>query len=595
MGSDSKEESYVIVDIGSSLTKAVLVERTDGGYGLVGEGEAPTTVDPPELDVTIGVERALRCLGRGPVEELLGLGEPSRARRLLCSSSASGLYMMVAGVINMISAESAQRAALGAGALLMDVFSSDDPRPEFEMVRRMRALRPDMFLLAGGTDGGAEKQVLEMAGLIDEADIRPRFGSEYKLPVIYAGNVQVREGVSKALSEERYATRDVDNVRPIVEVENLGPAREGIYDSYMEHVIIHSPGYEKLVGWVEGDIIPTQAAIGNILYAYAQERGVNLLAVDIGGATTDIYSVYGGVFNRSLDADVGMTYGISNVMKKAGVQNIMRWIPEQMGEKEVRNTVGNVMVLQPEAPTPQEAMVQGAAAREAIRLGLEQHRNVATRLRGVSLRRTIADIFDQALEASIMDLMNTHVVIGRGRIFSEGRPGGDSALLLLDAVQPGGVTEVLVDGSGTLPHLGMLLERNREAALQIASKECLQRLGTCVAAHGRAQRGEEAMRLRMTTPDGAVVEEAVAFGELKAIPLGADESARVEVTPANRLDVGRGRGRTLEAEVKGGEEGLILDARGRPLEIPKDKKALAAWAEALKRGRAAPIPASQEG
>jgi uncharacterized protein (TIGR01319 family) len=497
--------------------------------------------------------------------------------------------MTVAGLIRQISAESAERAALGAGALLMDVFSKDDPRPNFMLVERMRSLRPDMFLLAGGTDGGAEKQVIEMAGLIGAADVRPRFGSEYKLPVIYAGNVEIRGDVSEALAEERYATRVVENVRPVIEKENLGPAREGIYDSYMEHVIIHSPGYDKLVKWVEGNIIPTQAAIGKILYAYAQERKMNMLAFDVGGATTDVYSVYNGVFNRSLNADIGMTYGISNIMKEAGVENLMRWMPEGLGEKEVRNIVGNIMALQPSTLTGEEAMVVQAAAREAIRLGLELHRNYVTRLKGVGIERTIADLFDQFIEASLLDLMKTHAVIGRGGIFTDEQTNRNAALLLLDAVQPEGITEIMVDRSSVLPHLGILADLNSEAALQILTEECLHRLGTCVAASGRAAEGAEAMSLRLTRADGSVVEETAAFGELKAIPLSADETARLEVMPAKRLDVGRGKGKELAVEVTGGEYGIIVDARGRPMDIPEKREVITAWAEVLTPGLPTPV------
>ncbi len=587
----SEKESYLIVDINSHQTKAAFIERTIDEYGVQGTSETTTTVDPPELDVTIGVEKAIKGLGQKLGRELWVGGRPSGAHRFLCSSSTSGgIYMNVAGLVRTISAESAQRAALGAGALLMDVFSLDDRRPRFMLIDRMRSLRPEIFLLAGGTDGGAEAQVLEMAGLIEEADVKPRFGEGYKLPVVYAGNVEIREEVSKVLAEDRYATRAVDNVRPLIETENLGPAREGIYDSYMEHVIVHSPGFDKLVEWVEGKIIPSQAAIGKILYAYAQERAVNLLAVDVGGATTDVYSVYDGVFNRSLNADIGLTYGISNIMKEAGVENIMRWIPGGIGEKKVRNIVGNIMVLQPESLSDEERMVQQSAIREAIRLGLEQHRNYATRLKGVRLIRDLGMMFEQALEPSILNLKRTQVVIGRGSVFNDPENLRIAPLLLLDAIQPWGVTEIYVDVSSMMPHTGMLLDSNREAALQILSKACLRKLGTCVAAKGKVEEGVEALTVRMSTSEGVSMEETIAFGELKTLPLGADESARIEVSPTRRFDVGAGRGRRLEATVTGGENGVIIDARGRPIGIPAKKEVLSVWAESLKPMPVAPTP-----
>jgi hypothetical protein len=278
-------------------------------------------------------------------------------------------------------------------------------------------------------------------------------------------------------------------------------------------------------------------------------------------------------------------------MKEAGVGNIMRWMPESISEKKVRNIIGNIMALQPETLTDEERTVQQSAIREALRLGLEQHRNYATRLKGVRLLRDLGMMFEQALEPSILNLMKTHVVIGRGSIFNDPENMKIAALLLLDAIQPWGVTEILVDGSSVMPHLGMLLDSNREAALQILSKTCLRRLGTCVAVKGVAEEGVEAMTLNVSTSEGVSMEETIAFGELKALPLGSGESAKIDFKPTRRFDVGKGRGRRLEANVTGGECGIIIDARGRPMEMPK-KEVLSTWAESLKPRVTAPAPGS---
>jgi len=583
MESESRNGSYLIFDIDDLLTRAILIERTDEGYKVRGMGQAQTTVDPPSLDVTVGVQKAARDLGQKTGRDLWGPSGPSKARVLCSSNTGGGLYMIVAGVIGIISAESAQRAALGAGALLIDVFSKSDPRPDFEMIERMRSLKPDMFLLAGGTDGGAVEQVLDMTNLISAADVKPRFGSEFKLPLIFAGNIEAREKVSNALSNEKYGIRTVDNVRPVIERENLGPAKEAIYDSFRQHVIIHSPGYDKLMRWSDQTIVPSQAAIGNILYAYAFERQVNLLAVDVGGATTDVYSVYQNLFNRSLNADVGLTYGISNIMKMAGIKNIMRWIPKEMDEREVRNIVGNLMVLQPPSVTRDETLVQEAAAREAIRLAVENHRGIASRLKGVRITRTVADIFGQSLEPTHLDMMKTQVVIGRGKIFTQSQTS-EATILLLDALQPEGITEIMIDRTDIMAHLGMLLKTNPEAATQILSSECLSRLGTCLAPRGRSRQGETAMTVRVTRSDGTTTEDHVRFGELKAIAVDSGKTVKVSVTPRRGLDIGEGRGRKLEADVIAGELGLILDARGRPLNLPAEKEVLVKWAKSLAHG-----------
>jgi len=471
--------------------------------------------------------------------------------------------MVVGGVIGIISGESAQRAALGAGALLMDQFSKDDRRPYFEKIARLRSLKPDIMLMAGGTDGGAVAQVLEMAGLVNTADVKPRFGREYQLPFIYAGNVEIRDQVKKVLGEEHYATRMVENVRPVISKENLGPAREGIYDAYMEHVIVHSPGYDELIRWSEEPLLPTQAAVGKILYAYAEARAMNLIGVDVGGETTDVYSVFNGIFNRSLNADIGITYGVMNIVKETGLGNVMRWLPPEMDERDIRNTVGNMMIHEYVTLSPEQKTVQAAVAREAVRLGLEKHKAIASRLKGVLVGRTISDIFKQALEQTIINMFKAQLVVGKGWVFRD-QPALESAMILVDSLEPMGVTEIMVDRSSIMPHLGNLLGVNHDAALQILVEESLSNLATCVAPMGKAGEGEEAVTVHMTM-DGSEMVESVKVGDTRLVPLGVDEVAEATFTPHRRLDLGAGRGKQVKKQIHGGEVGLILDARGRPL------------------------------
>ncbi|MCX6648499.1 MAG: glutamate mutase L [Candidatus Bathyarchaeota archaeon] len=571
---DGKRDAFLIIDIGES-TRAALVRGENGAYRLIGTGEAETTLEAPELDVTIGIRRAVEGLGKKAGGKLMGKDGPEGVRLLCSSGDGGGLYMMVAGVIGMISGESAQRAALGAGAHLVGVFSRDDPRPEYRLVETMRETRPDIFLLAGGTDGGAFSQVLEMAAIIKEADVKPRFGEGYKLPVIFAGNVEARKEIAETLTEE-YVTRAVDNVRPSIERENLGPAKEAIYDSYMEHVITHSPGYERLAKWVTSPILPTQAATGKMLYAYAERRGMNLLTVNVGGSTTDIYSVYRGVFNRSLDAEVGLTYGAMNILKTVGVERIERWLPDAMDERKIRNMVGNMMLLQPRVFSDEERLLRGALAREAIRLGVEEHKKLASRLKGVTIARTIADTFMQSVEQTYLDMCDTQIIIGMGSAFTT---TNEAAALLLDSMEPLYLTELYVDRAGLTPHAGMLLGEAPEAAFNLFTGETLQRLGTCLSPAGKGE--GEAVRVTIMRQNGTRIEESIGFGEIKTLPLLDGEACKMEATAGKGFNLGKGNEKRLEATITGGTLGIIIDARGRPLRTPEKKETIKAWAKAL--------------
>ncbi|MFP4058230.1 MAG: glutamate mutase L, partial [Candidatus Brocadiia bacterium] len=375
----------VATDCGSTTTKAILIERREEGYRQTHRGEAPTTVEAPFEDVTRGVLNALAELEELSGRRLLD-GEriisPVRDGQgtdiyISTSSAGGGLQMMVAGVVKQMTAESAERAALGAGAIVMDTLASNDQRPPHEKIELIRRLRPDMVLLSGGTDGGTVTHVAELAEFLAAANPQPRLGTGYKLPVIYAGNVDARQAVADQLAgkTELHVT---ENLRPVLERENLGPARHEIHELFLKHVMAQAPGYKKLMSWVGADILPTPAAVGAIMQTIARRQGINLVGVDIGGATTDVFSVFGGAFNRSVSANLGMSYSVSNVLAEAGLDDILRWVPFDIEEADLRDRIKNKMIRPTTIPQLlAELKIEQAIAREALRLAFEQHKQLA--------------------------------------------------------------------------------------------------------------------------------------------------------------------------------------------------------------------------
>jgi len=116
-----------------------------------------------------------------------------------------------------------------------------------------------------------------------------------------------------------------------------------------------------------------------------------------------------------------------------------------------------------------------------------------------------------------------------------------------------------------MPHLGNLLSVNHDAALQILVEESLSSLATCVAPMGKARESEEAVTVQLTV-DGSEMVESVKVGDIRLVSLGVDEVAEATFTPHKRLDLGTGRGKQVKKQIQGGEVGLLLDARGRPLD-----------------------------
>jgi uncharacterized protein (TIGR01319 family) len=469
-----------------------------------------------------------------------------------------------------MTAASANKAALGAGAIVMDVLATSDKRREYVKIQRINNLRPDMILIAGGTDGGTTKQVVEASELIKAAEPKPRFGKGYELPVLYAGNKNAIPQVSNLLENE-YAFSYVENLRPVLEAENLEPARRAIHEMFMEHVMSHAPGYLKLMEWTDIDILPTPAGEGMAMQLIANVFKENVLGVGLGGATTNIYSIFNERFVRSVSANLGMSYSVSNVMKETGIKNIARWLPFEINHAEIKNMLGNKMIRPTIIPQTLDMLIlEHAIAREALRLGLEHHKTIATRLKGIHIQRTIGDIFEQELEESYIHMMDIQIIAGTGGLLSHAPRRQQSMLILTDAFQPEGVTKLFQDSVFMMPHLGVLSTVYADAAWNIFDKDCLVRLGTVIAPVGIGKDGEEILRIDMTKPNGEHYSKKYRFGEIDVVPLKEGQEAQATITPSSEFDVGAGKGRPINTNLMGGVVGIMIDVRGRPLRLPEN-------------------------
>jgi len=584
-------KSILATDCGSTTTKAILIEKQGDEYRLVVRGEAPTTVEAPFDDVTVGVVNAVR-----EVEELAGRKILDDTNHIITpiqpdgsgvdvylstSSAGGGLQMTVAGVVKAMSAESAERAALGAGAIIIDVIAVDDGRKDYEKVRRIRELRPDMILCSGGTDGGTVKHLVELAEMLVSADPKPRLGIGLRLPVIYAGNKEARDPVMEVLGE-KVDLRIVDNLRPTLDRENLDPAREAIHELFLQHVMQQAPGYGKLSEWVSSGIMSTPNAVGKIIQTVAQQMEINVLAADIGGATTDVFSVFSGIYNRTVSANLGMSYSICNVLAEAGTANISRWAPFDVDHATLRNSLRNKMIRPTTIPqTLRDLRIEQAVSREALRLAFEHHKTLARSLKGVQTVRDIGELLDQKETGqTLVNMMNLDMIIGSGGVLSHAPRRIEAAYMMLDAYQPEGITMLAVDSIFMMPQLGVLSTVHPEAAAQVFERDCLIKLGSVIAPVGKAKPGEAACSV--TIDD---VTHKVEFGSLKLIPLAVGETRSVTIKPAGKMDIGAGKGREMTAEVEGGVAGLIIDGRGRPMALPDSAQAriekLREWHAAL--------------
>jgi uncharacterized protein (TIGR01319 family) len=252
------------VDIGSTFTKGVLVDVDAGA--VVATAAHPTTV---ATDVMDGLDAV--------AAELAGQAAPDEV--LVCSSAGGGLRLAVVGYEREVTAEAGRRVGLSAGAKVVHVATGP---LSGGAVAALRADRPDIVLLVGGTDGGNADVLLHNASRLAKARVAA--------PVVVAGNADAASEVAETLSATGRRFTLAANVLPRIGVIAPGAARGAIRSEFLSHVI-GGKGLSRGRGFAELVRAPTPDAVLSGVEVLADAVGDDVLVVDIGGATTDVYSV----------------------------------------------------------------------------------------------------------------------------------------------------------------------------------------------------------------------------------------------------------------------------------------------------------------
>jgi hypothetical protein len=254
---------------------------------------------------------------------------------------------------------------------------------------------------------------------------------------------------------------------------------------------------------------------------------------------------------------------------------VMRWVPFEMDERDLRNRVKNKMIRPTTIPQSLEELIfEQAIAKEALRLAFIQHKNFATTLKGVQQQRTIADAFEQSSSGeTIVNMMSLDMLIGSGGVLSHAPRRQQAAFMMIDSFLPEGITRLAVDSIFMMPQLGVLSEVQPKAATEVFEKDCLIHLGTCICPAGESKKPGPVMKYKIGLPSGTV-EGTLNHLEMKRFEfaLGADglpQKAKATFEPERHFDLGAGKGNKVDAEINGGVVGIILDGRGRPFDLSR--------------------------
>jgi hypothetical protein len=595
--------SLLVADCGTVMTKVSLFGLVEGQYRLMARGEAPTTVAPPQHDITAGILQAIETIefitGRhfiangqlmlpeqedgngadifiatvsvgGPLRMVV-LGGVSPTLETLAQQAVSGLYVEL-----KVMPTASYLAATANAAMTMPgtpgAPGMRNPWPperiaaeRDQQIARIRELRPHAALIVGMADGPAGPVPLQDAcqllldaskGLLEQPE-KPLYS------VLYAGAPQYTEAVRRMIS----SIADITRIEPLTSQAQLGPISVAAAALHERDVIQHLPGYQQIVNWSAAAPVATTTSLSSLVRFLAQHYSMNVTAVDVGGMTTTLM-VAGehGEFIPSVNSGVGIGSGISGILQRAGVQRIVRWLPFSISEDEVRQFVLNRIMHPHVAPAnPRELQLCQAFAREAMALALENARHNSS------------------------EWIDADLILATGGVLSHAPKEGQLALMLLDALQPRGVVSLVVDSTMLITQLGAVATVAPIPAVQVNENDAVtRRLGTCVVPFGAMRPGVPAVRLEIEYSNGQQQQVEVKGGTIEVIPLPPNTQASLSLFPAPGVDVGLGPGEHARAadEIDGGLIGLIVDARGRPLELPTDtaqrQARLQQWAQVLK-------------
>lgn len=454
---------YLTADFGSTYTKLTAIDATKAE--VIGTSAAFTTID---TDVMEGYNCALQRL-----EEKIGVFKYDQL--LCCSSAAGGLKMVALGLVPELTAKAARMAASSAGAKVVKTYAFEISKAE---QNEICAIDPDLVLLCGGTDGGNKEVIISNARKLCEID--------RNFSTIVAGNKSASDEVEKVFSESGKDFVITENVMPEFNKLNIEPAKQKIKELFISK-IIDAKGLNKVQSMTNSEIIPTPLAVLNGCELLSKgtdtTEGIgDLMAVDIGGATTDVYSISAGTptfenvmikglpepYNkRTVEGDLGMRYSLPPLADQTDlnalsseigvdVDDILKWIETC---KKFPNTLAD--------KNSHNQKVEEGLAKSALKIAVERHTG--------KVESTFTP-FGEMYIVTGKDLTKVGSVVGIGGVLVnaanaddilEGAKADKQNLMSLKPKQP----KYLLDKKYIFGSMGLLSAIDAELALTIMKKE----------------------------------------------------------------------------------------------------------------------------
>lgn len=558
--------SLLAVDVGASSTRAVMFDVVEGEYRFVASGSATSTAEAPFKDVIEGVRKAIEnlqlLLGKQLLDGSRDLITPSQSNGtgvdslVVTLSAGPSIRTVVVGLLKDVSLESARRLAESTYSRVVETIGLNDRRKPEQQIDAILRARPDLIVITGGTDGGASRSIKK---LLEPIGLASFLMPEEKRPsILFAGNQLMEETVRGLIGAQTSSLHFSPNVRPSLETEDLEPAQRELARIFVNIRKGQVKGVEALDIWSGGHILPTGYATGRMVRFLAKAYGTTkgILSVDMGASATVISAGFKGKSTLNIFPQFGLGENLTGLLNYTTLDDILRWSALDISSGVLRDYLYQKS-LYPSAisATKEDLSMSQAIARQALYLAMQSARR--------DFPRNIANI-----KPNLTPLFDP--IIASGGALSDASRSGQGLLLLLDAIQPVGVSSVILDQNNLLPLLGAAASQNNILPVQVLESGAFLSVGTLVAPVVTANYGVSILRAKLTYQNGSEARVDLKYGSIETLPLSSGETGTLNIQCLHGADIGFGPGRGGTTTVTGGAHGIVFDGRGRPLALPAD-------------------------
>lgn len=558
--------SLLAIDVGASNTRAVLFDVIEGEYRFIASGIAPSTAEAPFKDVSEGarnaVENLQKILGKTLLDSSRNIITPTQSNGsgvdalVITLSAGPTVKTVVVGLLKDVSLDSARRLTETTYTRIMDSISLSDQRKPDQQIDSLMRLRPELVIIAGGTDGGASRSIqkllepIGLASFLMPEEIRPS--------VLFAGNEKMESDVKTLVGSLSTSLHFSPNIRPSLETEDLDPAERELARMMINIRKRQIKGVELLDLWSGGHMLPTAYATGRMVRFLSKVYGLpkGILSVDMGSSATTIAAGFKNKSILKVLPQFSLGQNLVGLLNYTTLENILQWSSLDISTGVLLDYLHQKSLYPTSiAATQEDLAISQAIAREALFLAMQTARK--------DFPQNIANI-----KPNLTPLFE--LILAGGGVLSDASRLGQNLLLLLDGIQPVGITTIILDQNNLLPLLGVAASQNNILPVQVLESGAFLSVGTVVSPVVSAKYGASILRAKLNYENGAEANVDLKFGSIETLPLANGEAGELTIQVSRGVDVGFGPGRGGSFTVSGGALGVVFDGRGRPLNLPTD-------------------------